>query len=658
MTTRSLCAGLMLLLVSAGGWAADGFDAHESFAPFRYPDAVNGYRAASGIPGPAYWQNRASYKIEASLEPASRKLTGSEVIAYTNNSPDALDVLWLHLEQNRYRRDARGAYADEGFPTEFTGGYTIASVELEGPGGKLQRLDWHVSDARMQVKLPAPLKPHGGSLHLRISWSYTVPGVFGGRTDVNPTKNGDIFEIAQWYPRVCVYDDLRGWDTAPYLNQEFYLEYGDYDYSVTVPADMLVVGSGELLNPKDVYTKVQQVRLAKAEQSDATVMIRSPEEVNDPASRPKQGGTLTWHFLMQNTRDVVFGASKAYVLDAARMNLPGGKTALAMSAYPVESAGDAAWGRATEYLKASVEYFSKQWFPYPYPVAINEAGEAGGMEYPGIDFDAREAAGSDLHALIAHEVGHTWFPMVVGSNERRDAWIDEGFNTFIDIYEADAFNHGEYAPKRDPEYAPGQGNPAEQIAKLLMDPTAPPLLTPSDQVPEKYRHPVTYFKSAFGLVLLREQILGSAIFDPAFRRFIAAWAYKHPSPSDFFRFMDSEAGEDLSWFWDGWYQHNWPLDMAVQDVQPAKGGWSEGAQVTVANLDKLVLPVTLEVVYSDGSKQDLRIPVETWLLHPSLVIPVSGDQPVASATLDPAHVLPDVDRANNIFTVAPAAATH
>ncbi|HEV7164388.1 MAG TPA: M1 family metallopeptidase [Gammaproteobacteria bacterium] len=662
MRVLTLTACLTLLSASATGMAADStaasnFDPHESFAPFRYQDSANSYRSASGVPAPAYWQNRASYKISATLDPVSRKLSGSEVITYSNNSPDPLDVLWLQLEQDRFRRDARGAYAAENFPTEFTDGYSIASVQMEGPGDKLQKLEWHASGERMQVRLPVPLKPHGGSLHLHISWSYTVPGEFGGRTDVSSTKNGDVFEIAQWYPRLCVYDDLRGWDTAPYLNQEFYLEYGDYDYAITVPSDMLVVGSGELLNPNDVYTKTELQRLAKARLSDATVMIRSPDEVNDPASRPKHGGTLTWHFRMQNTRDAVFGASKAYVLDAARMNLPGGKTALAMSAYPVESAGNAAWGRATEYLKASVEYFSKQWYPYPYPVAINEAGEAGGMEYPGIDFDAKEAVGSDLHALIAHEVGHTWFPMIVGSNERRDAWIDEGFNTFIDIYEADAFNHGEYAPKRDSEYAPGKGNPAEQIAQLLADPEAPALLTPSEQVPEKYRHPVTYFKSAFGLVLLREQILGPEIFDPAFRRFIAAWAYKHPSPADFFRFMDSETGEDLSWFWNGWYLHNWPLDMAVQDVKPAKGGWSQGALVTVANLDKLVMPAALEVVYTDGSKQDLRVPVETWLLHHSLVIPVTGDRPVKSATLDPDHVIPDVDRGNNSFTVAPAPAT-
>lgn len=653
----TLCGAILaaLSLSASLALAADapqsGYNPLETFAPFVYPQPANGYRSGSGRPGPLFWQNRADYQIKAALDPATRKLTADEVITYINHSPDDLDVLWLQVEQNRYLKDARGAFDAGKFPTEFTDGEHIASVAVEGADGKLQKADWVISDTRMQIRLPQPLKARDGKLRVHISYSYTVPGEFGGRTDVNPTKNGDIFEIAQWYPRMCVYDDLRGWNTDPYLNQEFYLEYGDYDYSVTVPWNMIVVGSGELLNPQDVLTKTEMQRLEQARHSDTTVMIRLADEVNDPNSRPKQSGTLTWHFRIQNSRDAVFGASKAYIWDAARINLGNGKTALAESAYPVESAGKEAWGRATEYVKAATEYFSKQWYPYPYPVAINEAGSAGGMEYPSITFDSKEAKGSDLHALIAHEIGHTWFPMIVGTDERRNAWMDEGFNTFTDVYEADNFNHGEYAPKRDPEYAPGHGNPADEIAKVLTDPDAPPLLTRADEIQEKYRHPTTYFKSAYGLVLLREQIIGPERFDPAFRKYIQTWAYKHPSPSDFFRFMESETGEDLSWFWRGWYEYNWKLDLAVQNVAPIDGDWHKGAAVTVANLDKLVMPATLEVVYTDGSKQDIRVPVETWMQHRSYVINVEGNKAVKSATIDPDHKIPDVDRSNNTFTV-------
>jgi hypothetical protein len=655
-TIPTLCSAVLAALsISASTAAADaqqsGYNPFETFAPFVYPQPANAFRTGSGKPGPLFWQNRADYQIKATLDPTTRKLTGEEVITYANRSPDDLDVLWLQVEQNRYLKDARGAFGDGRFPTEFTDGEHIASISVEGTDGKMQKADWVISDTRMQIRLPQPLKARDGKLRVHISYSYTVPGEFGGRTDVNPTKNGEIFEIAQWYPRMCVYDDLRGWTTDPYLNNEFYLEYGDYDYSVTVPWDMIVVGAGELLNPQDVLTKTEMQRLEQARHSDTTVMIRSAEEINDPNSRPKQSGTLTWHFRIQNSRDAVFGASKAYIWDAARINLGDGKTALAESAYPVESAGKEAWGRATEYVKASTEYFSKQWYPYPYPVAINEAGSAGGMEYPSITFDSKEAKGSDLHALIAHEIGHTWFPMIVGTDERRNAWMDEGFNTFIDVYEADNFNHGEYAPKRDPEYAPGHGNPAEEIVKVLTDPDAPPLLTRADEIQEKYRHPVTYFKSAYGLILLREQIIGPERFDPAFRKYIQTWAYKHPGPSDFFRFMESETGEDLSWFWRGWYEYNWKLDLAVQNVAPIDGDWRKGAQVTVANLDKLVMPSTLEVVYTDGSKQDVRVPVETWMQHRSYVIRVDGNKAVKSATIDPQHVIPDVDRGNNTFTV-------
>jgi hypothetical protein len=647
----TLAASLAVLSFSAyAASAAPDFEPRESFAPFVYPVPASPYRSAAGTPGPDYWQNRADYKIAAKLDPASDTLTGEEVITYTNHSPDALPVLWLQMDQDRYRPDARGAFADEQFPKEFTSGYKIDSVDIV-EGKVAQHAAWTVVDTRMQVTLFTPLKPQDGRIQLRIRWSYTVPGPFGGRTDVDHSQDGDIFEIAQWYPRMCVYDDVRGWDTAPFLNQEFYLEYGDFDYSVTVPWDMIVVGSGQLMNPKEVLTATELKRLDQARHSDATVMIRSADEVTDPATRPVQQGDLTWHFQMQQSRDVAFGASKAYVWDAARIDLPQGKTALAMSAYPAESGGDKAWGRATEYLKASVEYFSRQWVPYTYPVAINEAGSAGGMEYPGITFDAKEGKGSDLHALIAHEIGHDWFPMMVGSDERRDAFMDEGFNTFIDVYEADAFDHGEYAPKRDNEYAPGKGDPADQLVPIIADPDAPPPLTPGDQILEKYRHPITYFKSAYGLVLLREVILGPERFDASFRRYIAAWAFKHPKPSDFFRFMDSDSGEDLSWFWSGWFQHNWSLDQAVTDVKPVDGDWGHGAAVSLANYHKLVMPTTLQVDYADGSSKQVRIPVETWMLHKSWTIMVQGKVAVKSVTLDPHHMLPDMDRSNDSFTV-------
>ncbi|MGB8634553.1 MAG: M1 family metallopeptidase [Rhodanobacteraceae bacterium] len=649
-TQQTLAVVFGLLVICAVQAATvPGFKPLETFAPFKFQYPVNRYRSANGLPGPDYWQNQVDYQITATLHPDSRTLSGTVIINYANHSPDALHMLWLQLDQNRYRSDARGNFTRDTMPRsgEHTDGYDIKSVQLE-QGGTFKAVHYHVSDTRMRVDLPHALAPQSGKLRLRVAYSYVLPGRFGGRTDWYKTRHGDVYEIAQWFPRLCVYDDLRGWDTLPYLNNEFYLEYGDIDYRITVPADMLVVGSGELVNPQDVLTATQLQRLARARKSDTTVVIRSAAEVNEASSRPPHSGTLTWHFRMQHTRDVAFGASKAYVWDAARINLPSGRTAMAMSAYPVESIeGNNRWQDSTQYVKHTVEYYSRRWFEYPWPNAIAEAGVAGGMEYPGIVFDWWKTGGKKLFGLTTHEVGHDWFPMIVGSNERRDAWMDEGFNTFVNVRATLDYSNSKFAPKRDGEYAPRGGNPVDEILPTLADPDAPPILTRPDAIAEKYRHPVTYFKAALGMVLLRQQILGPERFDKAFRQYVQAWAFKHPSPSDFFRAMDSGAGEDLSWFWRGWYRHNWQFDIAIKGVKRVDGDDGKGVRVTVANLDRLVLPATLQVTWSDGSHSRVRVPVATWLQHHEFDVIVPGSKRVTSVTLDPDHVLPDRDRSNN-----------
>ena len=637
---------LTLALVSAPAWSS-GYDPRAAFAPLDLPGAVNAYRSGSGKPGPAYWQNRADYQIHATLDQKAHGLSGEEAIAYTNNSPDTLDVLWLQLDQNIYRPGSRSHAADGASPRRgegFTDGYTIESVEVEQDGHRIAAKTVE-SDTRLQVTLPTPLAGHGGKLTLHVRYRFAIPGAFGGRMAWGKVKGGEVYDLAQWYPRMAVYDDIRGWDTLPYLAQEFYLEYGDFDYWVTVPSSMIVAGSGALQNPDEVLTIRERERLAKAAASDATVKIVAPSEI---AAERVKTGTKTWHYRMENTRDVAFSASDAFAWDAARINLPGGKTSLAMSYYPAEAAGPKAWDRSTQYVKDTVEKMSARWHPYPWPAAINIAGPASGMEYPGIVFDGIDDKDAPLFWITAHEIGHDWFPMMVGFDERRDAWMDEGFNTFIDIFESEDFNKGEFAPKRDSEYAPGGGNPVDEILPVLADPNAPPILSRADTVIEKYRHPVTYFKSALGLVLLREQILGPDRFDPAFRRFIATWAFRHPKPADFFRFMESETGEDLSWWWRGWYATNSTYDVAVTKIAPGKNG---GTQVTVENRDPLVMPVTLRVDYADGSHADLRLPAESWIRQTSTVVPIPAGKRVVAATADPDHALPDHDRSNNRLAV-------
>jgi hypothetical protein len=638
----------------AAAGAQSGYDPRLTFAPFTPPTPVNEYRSGNGAPGPAYWQNEADYRLAAVLDTGHKQLRATETITYTNRSPNALPSLWLQLEQNIYRKDSRahimmdgmdnpwrhrrsrGAATAESTSEAASEGFVFESVEIE-TGGARSRADTLVNDTRMQIRLPKPLAPQG-SLRIHLTYHYTIPGEWGGRTSWAMSRQGPIYDMAQWYPRMCVYDDLRGWDTLPYLASEFYLEYGSFDYSVTVPSEMIVAGSGELMNPAEVLTRTELGRLAAARRSDKTVYIRRPDEATDPASRPRRGGTLTWRFHMDHTRDVAWSASPVFVWDAARIQLPGGRTALAESFYPPESVGADAWDKSTEYVKDTVERFSKQWYPYPWPAAINAAGFSPGMEYPGIVFDGVTDKGGALFWITAHEIGHDWFPMIVGSNERRHAFMDEGFNTFIDIGESDAYDGGKYGPKRDSEYSAG-GEPPDTILKVLDNRDAPTLMAPADSYTWPLGHPVSYFKGAYGMVLLREQILGPERFDWAFRKYIRDWAYKHPSPSDFFREMQSEGGEDLGWFWRGWYMRNWKYDVAVTAISHDSA--------TLENRRQLVLPTTVEATFTDGGKLRVRLPVEVWMQSGFYNWTPAPGRTLASVVVDPDHQLPDDDRSNN-----------
>jgi hypothetical protein len=619
---------------------------HAVFDPTWHADPGTAYRGGGGEPGPAYWQNRADYRIRATLDERTHAIEGEVAITYRNESPDSLPFLWLQLDQNAFAPGSAGFLTAQAAPSGVASGYELRSVAVE-VGGEAVRADTVLAGTRLQLRLSRAVPAHGGTAVIRIGYRFTVHGENQGRMGWEQTRNGPIYEIAQWYPRMAVYDDVGGWNTLPYLGAgEFYLEYGDIDYTVDVPWDYLVVGSGELVNSQDVLTAEERARLERARGSDATVPIVPASEVGSPRTRPTHSGRQLWHFRMRDTRDVAFAASPAFVWDAARIDLPGGKRALAMSAYPVESAGDSAWSRSTEFVKGSVEIFSR-WYPYPWPVAINVAGPVGGMEYPGIVFCSRTSRGKGLWSVTAHEIGHEWFPMIVGSDERTYAFMDEGFNTFIDVLASDVFNQGEFAPKRDSEYAPGGGNPAVEIVPLLQDTLAPPILSFADAVPERYRHPVEYYKPALGLVLLREQILGPGRFDYALRRYIERWAYRHPKPSDFFRTIEDAAGEDLGWFWKEWFAGNEPYDVAVTGVSDVEEDGAKGAYVALANLDPMALPVDLKVTPADGEPFTVHLPVELWQDGAYARVWVPTRSRVRAVEADPAHALPDENRANN-----------
>jgi len=632
--------------------AISNYNYHDAFAPLFYTKNGTDTRSASGQPGAKYWQNRADYQLTANLNDKTSEIIGSEILTYTNNSPDKIGFLWMNVDQNLFKADSRGnsiipvTGSRNGADGEvFDGGHKIKSVKVISTlkGKSIEKeVAFSIVDTRMQIILPQDIAANGGSVKVKIDFSYISPKYGSDRTGVLDTKNGKIFTIAQWYPRMCVYDDIKGWNTNPYLGAgEFYLEYGDFDFKIAVPSNHIVVGSGELLNASEVYTPAQVKLWATAANSEKTVTIRSAEEVVNPASRPTSKPTLTWHFKIKNARDVSWASSAAFVIDAAKINLPSGKKSLAISAYPVESAGDAAWGRSTEYTKTSIENYSKRWFEFPYPAATNVAGNEGGMEYPGIVFCGWESKGEGLWGVTDHEFGHGWFPMIVGSNERLFAWMDEGFNTFINSLSATDFNKGEYnTPTAD----------MHKMAEVFTNPATEPIMTAPDGLKEANLGILGYYKPSVGLVMLREQILGKERFDLAFRTYVSRWAFKHPSPDDFFRTIENVAGEDLNWFWRAWFVNNWRLDQAVTKVKYLKNDPAKGAIITIENLEKMAMPVILEIKFKSGTTTRVKLPVEIWQRNVSWSFKQDSKEEIETITLDPDHVFPDVNSANNVWT--------
>jgi len=633
----------LLGLIAISGMAQSHYDQHKAFDPLFYPAGSTVYRSASGAPGPKYWANRADYVIHALLDTVRQSISGDVLLTYINNSPDELSFLWLQLDQNIYRADARGVATGPVQPgrwsdKNFTEGEQIRSVTVLMKGKEV-RAEFQVTDTRLQIFLPVPVAAGGGVVRVRITYSFTIPEYGTDRMGRQLARDGCIYEMAQWYPRMAVYDDVGGWDVLPYLGAgEFYLDYGNIDYTVTVPAGMVVAGSGELLNPAEVLTPAQQARLARAKGSRAVVFIRTAEEVAAGRDHPGKE-RLVWHFRCKQTRDVAWAASKAFIWDAARIDLPDGRRALAQSVYPAEAAGATGWGRSTEFVKGCIELYSKEWYPYTYPVATNVAGTVGGMEYPGIVFCSSAERGAGLWEVTNHEFGHNWFPMIVGSNERKYAWMDEGFNTFINGVDTRIFNNGEFYHKGD----------RWQTAGYLFGERSEAIMNLPDVVSDANLGNAAYDKPAIALRLLRSHVLGEKRFDYAFRTYIRRWAFKHPTPWDFFRTMENAAGEDLGWFWRGWIFNNWKLDQAVKEVKYVQNDPAKGSVITLENREEMVMPVVLAIGQENGVTDTLNLPAEIWQRGSTKSIAFRSVSKIMSVVVDPRHEYPDVDSTNNIW---------
>ena len=656
MNKFNLTAILLLIAVSFSlAQEKSKYDPHQLFSPTFYPSAVNVYRSGDGSPGPKYWQNRASYKISAALDTTKDAITGNVSITYINNSPSPLSYLWLQLDENLYDLSSRGQaktpatgrsrYGDAN--SKFTGGYNIYTVKISDAfAGKITEssLQYRISDTRMQILLPKPLIANGGKITFNISYSYNIPQYGSDRTGIMKTKNGKVYAIAQWYPRMCVFDDIQGWNTLPYLGAgEFYLEYGDFDFMITSPSNHIVAASGDLQNPEQVLNNTQLQRYNRAKESDKTIFIRTAEEVNPSYSTASGKSNKTWHFKINNARDVAWASSKAFIWDAARMNLPSGKKGLAMSVYTEESKGDSAWGRSTEIVKSSIENYSRRWFPYPYNTATNVASNIGGMEYPAIVFCGANAKGGGLWGVTDHEFGHTWFPMIVGSNERKYGWMDEGFNTFVNTISVKDFNNGEYA-RTDRDSAA-----REAYYRYMFATGSESMMNIPDALKEYNIGNSLYSKPGYALELLRNEILGKERFDYAFQSYIKMWAFKHPAPSDFFRTMENAAGEDLGWFWRGMFTENYRLDQSIKEVKYVRGDSSQGALVTIENLQEMAMPVILKYETRSGKSGLLKLPVEVWQSNSTWIVKLPTKDRLRSVIIDPEHVFPDINYSNNTW---------
>ncbi|HEX8242977.1 MAG TPA: M1 family metallopeptidase [Longimicrobium sp.] len=632
-------------LVLAGGAAAaqsHGSVADTSlFAPLGLWPSPNEMRTGSGAPGAAYWQNRADYTIRATLDTAAKTVRGQMRLRYTNHSRDTLRFVWFQTEQNAFKSGSLNSYY-------FPAGSRFGARGFEG-GDVIERFDQVVGTRSVplrqrgqetvtKVDLAEPLAP-GQTATFDVAWHFAVPEHGADRMG----RDGPLYEIAQWYPRVAVSDDVRGWNTEPYLGQgEFYLDYGDYDLYLTVPAGYIVAATGMLRNAQEVLTPAQVQRLAQARTSATPVHVVTLDELRSGAARPRgTSGTLTWHFHADSVRDAVWAASPEYLWDASGWN---GKLAMA---YYRPTAIDP-WKDAADQSRMSIIEYSERWFPYPWPQISAVEGPISGMEYPMVAMEAHSDDVYDLYNVVTHEIGHMWFPMIVGSNERVHMWQDEGFNTFINTFS-------------EARRYPAKGNQAQRalaerqlVERLMTQGVDFTIETPPDRIQPTQLAVAAYYKPSVGLQLLRQEIMGPEAFDDAFRTYVRRWAFRHPTPADFFRTMEDVGGRRLDWFWRGWFLENARFDQSVDTVATEMQGTTQSVNVVFGNRERGVLPIRARFTFSDGTTQDFDYPAEVWATNQrryTRQYTFPGKR-LMRVELDPEKRLVDVNRANNVWSAA------
>ena len=697
----------------------------------------NEYRNAAGAPGYNYYQQQADYKMNISIDDETQVLSGDEIITYTNNSPDQLSYLWLQLDQNLFAKDSdtklihvekmedfRDISQIERKVFEYDGGFKVQEVKnLNGSD-----LKYSINKTMLRIDLDKPLKT-GSSISFKIKWWYNINDrmAVGGRSGYEYFEKEDnyIYTVAQFFPRMCVYDDVSGWQNKQFLGRgEFTLPFGDYDVSITVPADHILGATGELQNTSSLLTNNQKKRLEQAKKSDSPIFIVTEEEARE-SEKTHSKRTKTWKFKATNVRDFAFATSRKFIWDAQNTNV-GGKDVLCMSYYPKE--GNPLWERySTKLVAHTVQTYSKYTVDYPYPVAISVHSKSIGMEYPMICFNGGrpEADGTysertkyGMWGVIIHEVGHNFFPMIINSDERQWTWMDEGLNTFVQYLTEQEWERG-YPSRRGPAY---------KIADYMKGDKSniSPIMTNSESIWQFGNN--AYGKPATALNILRETIMGRELFDYAFKTYCERWKFKHPTPADFFRTMEDASAVDLDWFWRGWFYSTDHVDISLESVnlyqlntqnpevekafakkqyenqdefkgdienlssiketinekdaniddfyakrdifKVDKLDEKEYEQFKTRNKDKLdllnagkyfyelnfknigglVMPLIIQINYTDQTSEIIRIPAEIWRRHEVNVSKVFIlDKEVSSFRLDPLLETADTDLYNNAW---------
>ena len=677
---------LVLMFTSGGLMAQKAKQGHTNINKFRQLKqelpTPNEQRLASGAPGPKYTQQKVDYDIDITLDDEKARITGTEKITYHNNSEDTLTYLWVQLDQNRRAADSKTPditpsrirpkmnkrrYESTFVDKPFDGGFNIMSV-TNADGSKLSHT---INQTMMRINLPTPLAS-GGTFEFNISWWYNINNhrTQGGRSGFEYFEKDDNrnYVIAQFYPRLCVYDNVEGWQNDQFWGRsEFALEFGDFTVDITVPEDHMLGATGVLKNPKEVLSRKELKRWAEAQKTfDNPVIIRTQKEA-EKIEKTKAKGTKTWKFYAENVRDYAFATSRKFIWDAMAVDI-NGKTVMAHSLYSKE-ANPLYGDHSTRAVAQTLKTYSKYTFDYPYHKAISVDGQMG-MEYPQICFnpgrpDLPDGGYSDrvkyrMVLVTIHEVGHNYFPMIVNSDERQWTWMDEGLNSYMQILAQLDY---------DPNFPVRRGYPKDIVRYMSGDQSRiAPIMSKGENV---YSFgPNAYSKPATGLWMLRQTIMGPELFDHAFKTYAQRWKFKHPTPADFFRTMEDASAMDLDWFWRGWFYTTDVTDIGVKGVKKfyakqgnksvdfiedkTKGLGFEKNQdkyhyeITYKKPGGLVMPIIVEFTYNDGSKERKMYPAEIWRYNDKEVTKVfSSSKQIKKIEIDPDLETADVDTSNN-----------